>query len=98
MALLAELSRTTSPPASNTTSSVDADSSFALNMDFIDLGNSDLDTAFSLIVASQEQSVPHDLESPGWHVLHLSPPQYLELCIRLEAHDPELLSFFENSL
>lgn len=95
-ASLANQSGTTSPPASNTRSAASTDSSFASNTDCA--GEGDLDTAFSLIVASRQQSVPHDLQSPEWHVLQLSPPQYLELCARLKAHDPDTLSYFENTV
>lgn len=63
-------------------------------------GNSDddLDDAFSLIKASWQNLELVDVRCPEWTVLHISTSQYLDLCRRLEEHDPELLDYFENVL
>lgn len=46
----------------------------------------DLDTAFALIRAYAQGTLPDNLPCPEWHVLHLSPPEYRELLRRVEDH------------
>lgn len=57
-----------------------------------------LDTAYSLIKASWEGRLPADLQSAAWHVLDAAPPEYDELCKRLQNDDPRLLDYFINHL
>ncbi|KAI3395992.1 hypothetical protein diail_562 [Diaporthe ilicicola] len=58
----------------------------------------DLRRAFDLIRASWHGRLPACLESPEWHVLHLSPSQYLALCARLEDSNPALRRYFDETL
>lgn len=45
----------------------------------------DLDRAYLLIEAFAQGLLPDDLPSPEWHVLHLTPPEYLELLRRVKG-------------
>ncbi|KAH8744082.1 hypothetical protein F5883DRAFT_591015 [Diaporthe sp. PMI_573] len=55
---------------------------------------SDLDTAFELVRAAWQGNLPDDLPCPEWHVLTISPAQFLDLCERLEKEG--LLKYFED--
>lgn len=55
---------------------------------------SDLDTAFELVRAAWQGTLPDDLPCPEWHVLTISPSQFLDLRERLEKEG--LLKYFES--
>ncbi|KKY29452.1 hypothetical protein UCDDA912_g10623 [Diaporthe ampelina] len=63
-----------------------------------EVGDGDLGKAFNLIRASWHGRLPADLDSPEWHVLHLSPSQYLALCAKLEDSNPALRRYFDETL
>lgn len=56
-----------------------------------------VDRAFHLIKAAWQGALPYD-ESLEWCELRVPPPQFLDLCQRLECYDPKLLFYFENLL
>lgn len=62
------------------------------------VADGDLAKAFDLIRASWHGRLPAELDSPEWHVLRLSPSQYLALCARLEDSSPALRRYFDETL